>query len=59
MCVGIEEELTKCFIFTKDDDKPPDSSFVFFSSITEENDKLKRSLLSCGFFLGCIKLSQP
>jgi hypothetical protein len=52
MCVGIEEKPTKCFIFTKDDDKPPSSFFYFYFSIVENNEKLKGSLLSYGFFLG-------
>jgi hypothetical protein len=52
MCVGIEETPTRCFIFTKDDDKPLDSSFLFFFSIAENNEKLKGSLLFYGFFLG-------
>jgi len=55
MCVGIEEKPTKCFIFTEDDDEPPDSSFLCFFSIAENNDKLKGSLFSYGFFLGCKK----
>jgi len=55
MCVGIEEKPTRCFIFTKDDDKPFGSSFLFFFSIAKNNDKLKGSLLSYGFFLGCGK----
>jgi len=41
MCVGIEEEPTKCFIFIKDGDELPNLSLVFFSSIVKDNDKLK------------------
>ncbi len=52
MCVGIEEEPTTCFIFTKDDDELICSYFVFFSSIAENNDKLKGSSSSCGYFFG-------
>jgi hypothetical protein len=49
-------ELTRCFIFTKDDDEPPNLSFVFFSSTAGNNDKLKGSSSSYGFFLGVQKM---